>query len=61
MEVEVREQSYIKSGGSKEDEGGHGGGGPILLEDLFGTPEEDEFNRNCRKYFIKNRSGRKSG
>src|SRR5690625_479813 len=45
MEVQVREQSYINSGGSKEDEGGHGGGDPILLQDLFGTPQEDEFNR----------------
>ena len=71
IEVQVREQSYINSGGSKEDEGkleeksirvlpmfgepyeveviegegGHGGGDPILLEDLFGTPAEDEFNR----------------
>jgi len=71
MEVQVREQSYINSGGSKEDEGkleeksirilpmfgepyeveveeregGHGGGDPILLQDLFGVPEEDEFNR----------------
>lgn len=26
-------------------DGGHGGGDPILLNDLFGTPEEDEFNR----------------
>lgn len=26
-------------------EGGHGGGDPILLNDLFGTPVEDEFNR----------------
>ena len=71
IEVNVREQSYINSGGSKEDEGkleeksvrvlpmfgesyevdiveaegGHGGGDPVLLQDLFGTPEEDEFNR----------------
>ncbi len=71
IEVEVREQSYINSGGTKEDEGklkeksvkvlpmfgesyeveiiegegGHGGGDPILLQDLFGTPTEDEFNR----------------
>ncbi len=71
MEVKVREQSYINSGGSKEDEGklaeksiqilpmfgepyevevvegegGHGGGDPILLQDLFGDPTEDEFNR----------------
>jgi len=71
IEVQVREQSYINSGGSKEDEGkleeksirvlpmfgepyeveviegegGHGGGDPILLQDLFGTPTEDEFNR----------------
>lgn len=28
-----------------EGEGGHGGGDPILLNDLFGLPEEDEFNR----------------
>jgi len=71
IEVSVREQSYINSGGSKSDEGkveeksirvlpmfgepydveviegegGHGGGDPILLQDLFGVPEEDEFNR----------------
>lgn len=71
IEVNVREQSYINSGGSKEDEGkleeksvkvlpmfgepyevevvegegGHGGGDPILLEDLFGHPAKDEFNR----------------
>lgn len=29
----------------KEGKGGHGGGDPILLNDLFGTPEEDPFNR----------------
>lgn len=71
IEVQVREQSYINSGGSKSDEGqlkeksirvlpmfgepyevevvegegGHGGGDPVLLDDLFGTPKEDEFNR----------------
>lgn len=71
MEVRVREQSYINSGGSKNDEGrlkeknitvlpmfgqpyevdiaagkgGHGGGDPILLQDLFGTPVKDEFYR----------------
>ena len=71
IEVQVREQSYINSGGSKSDEGklkeklvrvlpmfgepyevevvegigGHGGGDPILLQDLFGVPTEDEFNR----------------
>lgn len=28
-----------------EGEGGHGGGDPILLNDIFGVPEEDEFNR----------------
>ena len=28
-----------------EGEGGHGGGDPILLQDLFGDPTEDEFNR----------------
>lgn len=28
-----------------EAEGGHGGGDPVLLNDLFGEPEEDEFNR----------------
>ena len=28
-----------------EAEGGHGGGDPILLNDLFGTPEYDEFHR----------------
>lgn len=71
MEVRVREQSYINSGGLKSDEGrlkekeikvlpifgepyevdavegkgGHGGGDPILLQHLFGTPTKDEFNR----------------
>lgn len=71
IEVRIREQSYINSGGSKDDEGrvkdksivvmpmfgkpyevevvegkgGHGGGDPILLQDLFGTPVKDEFNR----------------
>ncbi|GIN72579.1 dehydrogenase [Bacillus sp. J14TS2] len=71
LEVVVREQSYINSGGSKEDEGklkektirvlpmfgkpyeveiqegkgGHGGGDVVLLQDLFGVPTEDEFNR----------------
>lgn len=28
-----------------EGEGGHGGGDPVLLNDLFGTPEEDIYNR----------------
>ena len=28
-----------------EREGGHGGGDPVLLNDLFGEPEEDEFAR----------------
>ncbi|RKL66226.1 dehydrogenase [Salipaludibacillus neizhouensis] len=71
IEVKVREQSYINSGGEKADEGaieeksihvlpmfgkayevevsegegGHGGGDPALLRDIFGTPEEDEFHR----------------
>ncbi|MDQ0224063.1 Gfo/Idh/MocA family oxidoreductase [Metabacillus niabensis] len=71
IEVRIREQSYINSGGSKDDEGrvkeksiivmpmfgkpyeveviegkgGHGGGDPILLQDIFGTPVKDEFNR----------------
>ena len=26
-------------------EGGHGGGDPILLNDIFGVPAEDEFHR----------------
>ncbi len=26
-------------------EGGHGGGDPVLLNDIFGNPEEDRFNR----------------
>lgn len=26
-------------------EGGHGGGDPVLLNDIFGVPEHDEFNR----------------
>ena len=29
----------------KEGKGGHGGGDPLLLNDLFGTPEKDPFNR----------------
>jgi predicted dehydrogenase len=28
-----------------EAEGGHGGGDPVLLDDLFGTPAPDPFNR----------------
>lgn len=28
-----------------ESEGGHGGGDPVLLNDIFGIPEEDEFKR----------------
>jgi predicted dehydrogenase len=28
-----------------EGEGGHGGGDPVLLNDLFGVPEPDKFNR----------------
>ena len=28
-----------------EGEGGHGGGDPVLLNDLFGTPEADIYNR----------------
>jgi len=29
----------------EEKKGGHGGGDPVLLNDLFGTPEPDRFNR----------------
>jgi hypothetical protein len=29
----------------EEAEGGHGGGDPILLNDIFGTPKEDKFKR----------------
>ena len=29
----------------EEKEGGHGGEDPILLNDLFGTPEDEIFNR----------------
>lgn len=29
----------------EEKEGGHGGGDPVLLNDLFGVPEEDPFHR----------------
>ena len=29
----------------EEKEGGHGGGDPVLLNDIFGVPEEDPFNR----------------
>ena len=28
-----------------EGKGGHGGGDPVLLNDIFGTPEPDPFNR----------------
>lgn len=28
-----------------EGKGGHGGGDPVLLNDIFGVPEEDPFNR----------------
>lgn len=71
IEVRIREQSYINSGGSKDEEGkvqeksimvmpmfgqpyevdvvegtgGHGGGDPVLLQDIFGNPVKDEFNR----------------
>lgn len=30
-----------------EDEGGNGEGDPILLRDLFGVHEEDQFNRTA--------------
>lgn len=29
----------------EEQEGGHGGGDPVLLNDLFGTPDEDIYHR----------------
>lgn len=29
----------------EQGKGGHGGGDPVLLNDLFGTPEPDRFNR----------------
>jgi len=29
----------------EEKPGGHGGGDPVLLNDIFGVPEHDEFNR----------------
>lgn len=29
----------------EEGEGGHGGGDPVLLNDIFGTPVEDPFHR----------------
>lgn len=29
----------------EEKEGGHGGGDPVLLNDIFGNPEPDKFNR----------------
>ncbi|MEK3888769.1 Gfo/Idh/MocA family oxidoreductase [Bacillus sp. FSL K6-3431] len=71
IEVRIREQSYINSGGDKADEGaiqdrsitvlpmfgspyevgviegegGHGGGDPLLLRDLFDKPQEDKFHR----------------
>ncbi|AZK45791.1 Gfo/Idh/MocA family oxidoreductase [Paenibacillus lentus] len=71
MEVRVTEQSYVNSGGKKENEGalegldivvyphfaepykveveqasgGHGGGDPVMLRDLFEKKQEDRFNR----------------
>lgn len=30
-----------------EGEGGHGGGDPVLLNDLFGTPEDDNYKRRA--------------
>ncbi|MEI7025498.1 Gfo/Idh/MocA family protein [Paenibacillus sp. y28] len=73
IEARVIEQSYVNSGGKKEDEGkllgksvrvypmfeapydveivegkgGHGGGDPLLLDDIFGNPQEDPFNRKA--------------
>ena len=29
----------------EESEGGHGGGDPVLLRDIFGEPKEDKFHR----------------
>ncbi|WP_019914245.1 Gfo/Idh/MocA family oxidoreductase [Paenibacillus sp. HW567] len=71
MEVRITEQSYVNSGGTKENEGaleavnitiyphfrepyrvqlesaagGHGGGDPVLLRDIFDKKQEDRFNR----------------
>ncbi|WP_100406049.1 Gfo/Idh/MocA family oxidoreductase [Bacillus solitudinis] len=71
IEIRIREQSYINSGGDKSEEGairdksvmvlpmfgkpyevdvielegGHGGGDPLLLRDLFDEPKHDEFKR----------------
>ncbi|WP_055106192.1 Gfo/Idh/MocA family oxidoreductase [Paenibacillus ihumii] len=71
MEVRVTEQSYVNSGGKKENEGalegisimiypqfaepykveveqasgGHGGGDPVMLRDIFDKKQEDRFNR----------------
>ncbi|KWX74761.1 Gfo/Idh/MocA family protein [Paenibacillus jilunlii] len=71
MEVRVTEQSYVNSGGKKENEGalegvnitiyphfkepyrvqfessagGHGGGDPVLLRDIFDRKQEDRFGR----------------
>ncbi|AIQ38818.1 Gfo/Idh/MocA family oxidoreductase [Paenibacillus sp. FSL R7-0297] len=71
MEVRITEQSYVNSGGKKENEGalegvnimiyphfkepyrvefessagGHGGGDPVLLRDIFDKKQEDRFNR----------------
>jgi predicted dehydrogenase len=71
MEVRITEQSYVNSGGNKEDEGalqgmnimiyphfaapyrveieqgvgGHGGGDPVMLRDIFDKKQEDRFNR----------------
>ncbi|UJF34752.1 Gfo/Idh/MocA family protein [Paenibacillus hexagrammi] len=71
IEMRVVEQSYVNSGGKKEDEGalkektikvfpmfaapyaveieegvgGHGGGDPVLLRDIFDKPSDDRFHR----------------
>ena len=71
IEMKIVEQSYVNSGGKKEEEGalksksikvipmfgeaydaeieegigGHGGGDPILLNDIFGMPMDDPFKR----------------
>ncbi|MBT2288695.1 Gfo/Idh/MocA family oxidoreductase [Paenibacillus albidus] len=73
LEVKVVEQSYVNSGGRKDQEGalkekritvfphfaapyeveieegvgGHGGGDPVMLRDIFAEPAEDRFQRSA--------------
>ena len=34
----------------EEKEGGHGGGDPVLLNDLFGEPAEDPYHRAANQF-----------